>query len=486
VETLVHLKRLMTLGAALAASALAACDKDPAAPTGVLTLTCPTGNLAINASIALNFSLPLRASTVSPANIVVTNAATGIEIPGALILSATGAQVLFAPSSQLPFGTVLGIRAQNLVSADGSVPMSVVVCNVLTEPPPIAEVVWTLLDSPTGTDLSSASLFAPDSGWVSSLAVPMYRRVGTGWEVRFNQPYFVRTYDVRFVSAQHGYGAHLDQRQGRSVITQSRDGGVNFDTIFTRVGRDVRRLWIDSVNSNNTLFGVAGGGSATSAMLLKMNPANSTFTEVFTMGSTSSVGDISFAKNDTTTGFAVSSGAFFLSTPPIVLPGRLFRTTNGGSSWAEVPNSQADTVNVIVYRGVARRASGDVFVTGGNGFVGRFAGGNAPVEKINLGIVSRDTSVYTALIYNDVEFAPDNDLYGWIVGAQLIGIENGVPRYQGLIFRTRDGGATWVRQGVVGAEDYGALFPPLNRLVVYSSTEAWAVGDAGTVISLNP
>jgi len=484
----VHLKRLITLGAALAAGVLAACDKDPAAPTGVLTLTCPTGNLATNASIALNFSLPLRASTVSPANIVVTNATTGIEIPGALLLSASGTQVVFAPSSQLPFGTVLGIRAQNLVSADGSVPMSVVVCNVLTEPPPIAEVVWTRLDSPTGTDLSGASLFAPDSGWVSSLAVPMYRRVGTGWDVRFNQPYFVRTSDVRFVSAQHGYGAHLDQRQGRSVITQSQDGGFNFDTVFTRAGRDVRRLWIDSVNSNGKLFGVAGGGSATSAMLLKMNPTNSTFTEVFTMGSTASVADISFARNDTTTGFAVSSGAFFLSIPPLVLPGRLFRTTNGGSTWAEVPNSQADTTNVIVYRGVARRGSpsGDVFVTGGNGFVGRFPGGNAPVQKINLGIASRDTNTYTALIYNDVEFAPDNDLYGWIVGAQLLGIENGVPRYQGLIFRTRDGGVTWVRQGVIGAEDYGALFPPLNRLVVYSSTEVWAVGDAGTVISLNP
>jgi photosystem II stability/assembly factor-like uncharacterized protein len=236
------------------------------------------------------------------------------------------------------------------------------------------------------------------------------------------------------------------------------------------------------------LFGVAGGGSATSAMLLKMNPSNSTFTEVFNMGSTASVGDISFAKNDTTTGYAVSSGAFFLSTPPIVYPGRLFRTTNGGSAWAEVPNAQADTVNVIVYRGVARRAApnGDVYVTGGNGFVGRFPGGNAPVQLINLGITSRDTSTFTALIYNDVEFAPDNDLFGWIVGAQLIGIENGVPRYQGLIFRTKDGGATWVRQGVVGAGNYGALFPPLNRLVVFSSTKVWAVGDAGTVISLNP
>lgn len=479
-----HLKRLFTSCAVLAAAAFAACDNDPASPSIDFALQgCPTGDLAVNASIPLTFTQPVRPSTVSPANIVVTNATTGLEVPGSLSLGANGAQVSFTPTSPLPFGTVLAIRVQNILSAEGTTPLAVIVCNVRTEAPPIAEVVWDRLESPTGTNLAGASLFAADSGWVASLAVPMYRRVGAGWEVRFNRPYFVRSYDVDFVSAMHGFGAHLDQRQARGVITQTRDGGLTFDTAFTRQGRDIRRLFFDSTRSG-ALFGVAGGGSATSAMFVKYSPSTNTFAVTNEFGRTASVSDIDFAAKDTTIGFAVSSGAFFASTPPIIYPGRLYRTANGGASWAEVAGAQADTVSVIIYRGVAHRQNGDVWVTGGNGFVGRFAGGVGPATRVNLGIVSRDTSNFTALVYNDVQFAPDNDLLGWIVGAELTGIENGVPRYRGLIFRTTDGGATWVRQGVRDAEEYGALFPALVRLDVFSSADVWAVGDAGTVLSL--
>ena len=486
-EMRVFMKRIVAFSLAAAAIAVASCDKDPAAPSDVLTLlACPTGNVLVNASIPLQFSQPVRASTVSGANVIVTNGATGIEVPGALSLDATGTRVTFAPSSSLPFGIVLGIRIQNLVSANGGAPLGVVVCNVATQAPPIAEVVWNQLDSPTGTDLYDASLFAPDSGWAASIAVPLYRRYGAGWEVRFNQPYYLRSYGVDFVSASHGYGAHLDQRNARSVITESRDGGTTFDTVFTRAGFDVQRLWIDSTRSFNKLFGVAGGGRTTTASFYKLQPASRTFSVTSEFDQTSSIGDIDFSPNDTLNGFAVSQGVRVLLTPPTVYPGRLFKTTNGGASWTEVPGARADTFTVITYKGVARRKNGDVFVTGGNGFVGRFAGGVAPVAKIDLGLVSRDSLNTTALIYNDIEFAPDNDQYGWIVGAQLIGFIAGTPRYQGLIFATRDGGTTWIRQGVVGAADYGALIPALRRVEVFSSTKVWIVGDAGTVLSLNP
>jgi photosystem II stability/assembly factor-like uncharacterized protein len=61
-----------------------------------------------------------------------------------------------------------------------------------------------------------------------------------------------------------------------------------------------------------------------------------------------------------------------------------------------------------------------------------------------------------------------------------------VPRYQGLIFETRDGGTTWTRQGVAGAENYGAEFARLNRIEVFSSSEVWLIGDGGTVLSYEP
>ncbi|HEX2780972.1 MAG TPA: Ig-like domain-containing protein [Gemmatimonadaceae bacterium] len=478
--------RLLVL-AALLAGVVVACDDDPTAPIATLSLVCPTGPLAVNAPIALNFSQPVQASTVTGANVVVTDAGSGLEIPGALALGADGRVVTFSPSSPLPFGTVLGIRAQNILTANRATSLGVVLCNVLTAPPPIAEVVWDRLDSPTGTALTGASLISPDSGWVSSFAVPLYRRVGRGWEVRFNQPYFISSFDVQFASALHGWATHFDSRNLRGVITETRNGGTSFDTAFTMFGRDIRRLLVDSAAfTGNTLFALAGGGTNTNATFFKRNPGNGAWSMVTDVSGTSSIHDIDHAPNDTTTLFAVSSG-FRIGPPfPATYAARTFTSTNGGASWTEVPNARADTGSTVAFHGVARRTNGDVYVTGGNGFVGRLPGGNAPFTKINLGIVSRDTLDFNALIYNDVQFAPDNNNIGWIVGAQLIGFSGGVPQYQGLVFGTKDGGATWTRQGVRGADEYGASFPALNQLEVLSSTKVWIVGDGGTVLSLNP
>lgn len=477
-----YLKRSFAVSALCAAAVISACDKDPNAPEVSFALAgCPTGDLAVNSPINLDFTSTILPSTVSSGNVVVTDATTGIEVPGSLSLSASGSRILFTPSSTLPFGTVLGIRIQNLLSSSGTVPLPVTVCNVRTAAPPISEVVWDLLESPTGTQLLGASLVGPDSGWTSSFAVPMYRRIGTGWEPRFTQPYFAATYDLAFVSLTHGYGAHFDTRNLRAVITQTTDG-FNFDTVFTVGGQDIRRLRIDSVNSNGKLFGVGGGGTSFSARFLKLN-ASGGFTSTSSFGITSQVADIDFAKNDTTTLFAVSNGTRFVT--GATYPGRLFTSVDGGQSWTQVANASADSLRVVTYSGVARRANGDVFVSGGNGYLARFVGGAGPGTRINLGIASLDTTDYTALIYRDVQFAPDNNSVGWVVGAELTGFVNGVPQYRGLIFATKDGGATWTRQGVRGANQYGAEFPALNRLSVYSATKAWAVGDGGVVISVN-
>ena len=482
-----YLKRLLSIAAGIGAFALAACDKDPSAPTANFALTaCPTGDLQVNSPISLDFTQGIQPSTVSGANIVVTDARTGVEVPGSLTLAPSGQQISFAPSAPLPFGAILSIRVQNLVNANGSTQLGVIVCNVRTQAAPITEVIWDRLDSPTGTNLTSASLFAPDSGWVSSFAVPLYRRIGTGWQVRFNQPYFLSSFDVRFISATHGWGAHFDQRRNRGVITQTLDG-TTFDTSFTLASQDIRRLRIDSIaGTGNQIWGVAGGGTSTNVQLLKLDPVSRGWFATTNISGTSSIADIDHAPGDTTTLYAVSGGFRLGGSTPLIFSGRVFNSTNGGAAWAEVPNARADSTSTVVFRGVARRSNGDVYVAGGNGFFGRLPSGNAPYVKINLGVLSRDTTDYNALIFQDVQFAPDNDNIGWVVGAQLIGIQNGVPQYQGLIFGTTDGGTTWTRQGVRGADEYGAAFPALNRLDVWSSTQAWAVGDGGIVISLHP
>src|SRR5687768_1727209 len=133
VETHVSLKRMFALTATATVLAVAACDDDPTAPAENFNFAgCPTGTLDVNAPIALNFTSGVLPSTVTGANVVVTNANTGFEVPGSLALSAGGNQVIFTPSSPLPFGTALSIRVQNIVSASGASASGVTVCTALT------------------------------------------------------------------------------------------------------------------------------------------------------------------------------------------------------------------------------------------------------------------------------------------------------------------------------------------------------------------
>ena len=50
-----------------------ACDDDPTRAVPAFSVDCPTGTLGVNAPITLNFSQPVLASTVTGANIVVTD-----------------------------------------------------------------------------------------------------------------------------------------------------------------------------------------------------------------------------------------------------------------------------------------------------------------------------------------------------------------------------------------------------------------------------
>ena len=488
-----HPKKLVVASLVGAALAVAACDDDPTAPDLNFALSgCPTGDLAVNQPISLNFTSAVNPATVSGANVIVTNASTGFEIPGGLSIAPNGNQVLFTPSAPLPFGTALSIRVQNLLNAQGTASTGVTVCNVLTQAAPITELVWDRLPPVSGGTIAGASLFAPDSGWVADFGVPIFRRVGSGWEVRFNQPYFQSTSDVDFVSPVSGWAAHFDQRNLRGVFTRTTNGGVTWDTLLTVAGQAIGRIRIDSALTGGRLFGLSGGGSFAQTWFFKLDPATggwrttSTFASGFGSTGTSQVNDVDFSAQDTTLAAAVTRGVRINASTTIFIPGRIYRSTNSGESWAEIPGTAADSAEIVTYQGVAVRRSGDIFVSGGNGFLGRIAPNGNTLTRIELPLESRDSTNYQALTIADVQFAPDNDMVGWAIGSQLLGVTNGVPRRVGLIFRTTDGGATWVRQGVRGADDYGATFPALFRIEALSSTDVWITGSGGLVLTLRP
>ena len=104
------------LMAAVAVLAIAACDDDPNAPVTTLTVACPaSAGQGVNSPISLTFSGPIATSTATGGNVVVTNAETGLEIPGSLAVSG-GNTIVFTPSSPLPFSTDIRVRVQNVLA----------------------------------------------------------------------------------------------------------------------------------------------------------------------------------------------------------------------------------------------------------------------------------------------------------------------------------------------------------------------------------
>jgi photosystem II stability/assembly factor-like uncharacterized protein len=167
--------------------------------------------------------------------------------------------------------------------------------------------------------------------------------------------------------------------------------------------------------------------------------------------------------------------------------GRVWVTNDGGNTWPELTNLIANNTSVE-YFGVAKRNDGVIWVTGGSGYVLKLtgAGTSYTFTRVVFPITNPDSTNPDALIMSDIEFAPDNQSKGWLVGAELRSLPGQEPRYQGFIFETVDGGATWTRQGVRGAAKNGADMPRLRRIEVLNQNNVWIVGDAGAVLSYQP
>lgn len=483
----VAMKRTATLAAVtLACVAAASCDKDPNQPVAALALVaCPAGPLGVNSPINLTFTQNVSASSVTSANVVVTDATTGFEIPGTVRRDAANLrQVVFIPSEQLAYDAPVRIRVQNLLAEDASGSLNVTVCDLRTQLPPISELYWRTLPNAGGNNLLGLSLVTPRYGYVAAQANRVFRYTDTTSSSPVTTltvpPYYTSTNDVSFVSTTHGFANVTETRMRRSVVLETFDGGVTYDTIGSAAQQVLLRAYFRPIPNATTPFGVVAGGQTFSpAYFMKYLPASKTFA-VSSFSSTGGVNDLDFT-TDTTKGAAATLG-IRLGTRSIL--GTVFTTSDGGSSWQEVAGAVAPD-SVLLYKGVAVKPNGEIWVTGGNGYVAKLtpgASGYTISRTILPGVTSLQPGNPYALIYNDVQFAPGNPQLGWIVGARQVGTIGGVPRYEGLIFATRDGGTTWTRQGVSDAPNYGAEFPALNRLDVLNATTAWTVGEGGVVL----
>ena len=492
-----RIRRLAVFGA-LAIAALAACDDDPAAPDTSFRLTaCPTGPFNVNTPITLNFNQPVAAATVSGANIIVSDAVTGVEIPGS-VSRVTPTSISFTPASPLPFQTDLRLRVQNLLMDSTNVPLQrVEVCEFTTQDPPITQLFWSELPSATGSRLTGVTLVSPDSGYVLSQNGTVFRRRGADFEVVFNQPYYGAGNDLSFVNRTTGFTLHSDGRADpvRRYLLRTANSGLIWDTVSSTTNF-IGRIFFREVGT--TTFGVVLGGGSASALFMKYNPTTGALTTASSFAYATNASDVDFPPGDTALGAAVSNGSRFGT---FEKRGRVFVTANGGASWTDIGTPGIADTFALTWNGVAVKKIGttsnlEIWAVGGNGRVLRITQSGAsytaqrltivPGPPTNETLVNPDTLDPTALVFTDIQFAPDNQNKGWIVGAVRIGVVNGVPQYQGLIFETTNGGTTWTRQGVQGAEQFGATFPRLNRISVLNANQAWIIGDAGFAIAYRP
>jgi hypothetical protein len=474
----------MRTTAVLVAAALsaAACDDDPNRPTEALQLSACPVIADVNAPITLAFSVPLAPTTVSPGNIVVTDAETGFEIPGSIELAPDGQTVSFTPSAPLPFDQELRVRVHNLRSAATNTQIDVTVCELLTPPPPITELFWNALPNAGGTDLVGVALAEAlaegEIGYTLSIqGILSKSEAGGEFELVYQNPYYLAGFDTDFLTAERGFATFSLFRRGRSVLLETRDGGVTFDSLTAVISDNLTRMQARSIGPDlDDVFLVMGGGSTFFTSFHKYDyPTDVLTTQRFDDGQTGAVQDLDFAP-----GVEIGN---------INVLGGLFVSSNGGRTWSRVPEAQADETTQT-YWGVAVQDDGDIFVSGGSGYFARWApnGDGTYSETLLLqGVVENpDPTDPLSLIFTDVQFAPDDQTKGWLIGGQLLGFIGDVPQYRGLIFETRDGGATWTRQGVREAEEFGALFPRLNRLDVLSADNVWAAGNGGAVITYQP
>ncbi len=477
--------RAATLAVAVATFGALACDSVTTRPADQLRLqACPSGTQNVNAPIVLTFTTPLLASSVTLSNVVVSDAGTGVTIPGAVALQSGANAVQFTPSAPLPFGHLLRIRVQNLLSAGTRSQIPVTLCAIFTTPPPITDTSWTSLPLVSGDVLDGVSMVGPDSGYVMNQSGVLFKGSSTGFTPVDHSPYLFQGFDVAFVSPTHGFAAWQNARTFDGWLLETKDGGVTFDSAAVTKGFIAFRLYFTASPDTAHLFGVVGGGNVATSNFYKWHPQSGTLT-LFHAPNAGYPTDIDFAAGDTTKGAATTNG---VKVGSFDMRGQVFTSSDGGATWNAVAGLTASSA-IQTYLGVSVRKNGEIYVAGGSGFLARLtpSGGAYTVTPLLVNALANpDSTNPLALYFSDVQFAPDNDQVGWAIGAQQIQVVGGVPTYRGLIFMTRDGGRTWTREGVRGAANFAADFPRLNRLSVLSSTSAWAVGDGGLVIKFQP
>jgi photosystem II stability/assembly factor-like uncharacterized protein len=457
----------------------AACDDDPGGPSATaldLTIVTPD-TIGTQEPIRVVFSRPVSAQTaVDPANFVVTNLCNGLRVEGSLDLSATGDTLTFTPGTALPFLTPLGIRVQNILDLQGISFATPITFTRTTQRPPVSDVSWSFLNSPTNDFVTGINFANRDVGYISTLAGQVFRtdNGGSTFGARFKTPNISFTRDVHTFNEDTVFMVATQFAGGppQGVLLRSTDGALSFQTLGTFGGIPTAMRMRRSGAGG---FAAIIGGQQIGPVVRRW-----TSTGGFTM-STGIRTDAQF----TNVGLSpdAMNAIVTLAVGPSFLQGDAFRSTDGGATFTAIPLP----AGVFALQGLGFIDNTTALVLGDSSVILRVDATTGTVVKLGAaeGIpqttVDPQSGAKTSFTFVRADFVPNSQV-GWVVGFTTIDQAGSLPDLiRGIILITRDGGQTFTRQAIAGAPENGLAFPTALKIHALANDFAALAGLEGLV-----
>jgi hypothetical protein len=161
-----------------------------------------------------------------------------------------------------------------------------------------------------------------------------------------------------------------------------------------------------------------------------------------------------------------------------------YRSTDGGLTYVDVPLPGPPTSPAFILNGVGFVNDRVALLLGDSSTIIRMdastgaltpLGAAAGIPQTTVDPVTQATTTYT---FTRASFVPGTQT-GWVVGSSVRrqqGVSNVVT---GVILMSTDGGNTFVRQAIQGADDSGQAFPPVGDIFALQTDFAVLSGLQG-------
>jgi photosystem II stability/assembly factor-like uncharacterized protein len=437
--------------------------------------------IATQGSIRVVFSGPVNHNTaLDPGNFVVTNTCTGLPVAGSLRFS--GDTLIFSPSQALPFLTGLSVRIQGVLDENNQAMQNPVIFFLRTQNPPVSDVSWQQLTSPTNDQIAGVSFLDTNLGWISTITGGVYRtdNGGNTFAAFFKSPDITSTRDIRAVSADSLYMVGSPSFGGSTfsatALFRSLDGGRTFQVVFSDDPGNMNSLALRK--RTGLAPEMVMGGSRGTMAAWRYDQALDSIARFGPVGNNTAgnMADISpNGANAALVGFQILG--------PNSATGVAYRSNDGGRSYVPVTLP----ANTKLLRGLGFINNTDVFLLGDTSTVLRLNTTDGSVTSLGAtnGIPQTELDPSTGAtifyLFTRAKFAPDDPNIGWIIGTAVRHLTGQPDVRRGIILITRDGGATFTRQAVSNAPENGLGFPELRDIFVLSKNFQVVVGSAGFI-----